>query len=88
MDSTQEAIVAALRGVGARVWIVGKEIDLVVYFRGRTHLMDCKSKRTRMTDTQKAMNADGWNIIFAHSPEEALYEIGATAYRIVANGGP
>lgn len=87
-DSTQAAIVAALRGVGARVWVVGGAVDLVVRFRGQYTLIDCKSKGTRMTATQKAMYADGWPIIFAYSVEEALHAIGATEYRLVANGGP
>ncbi len=88
VDSTQAAIVAALRGVGARVWVVGGAVDLVVWFRGKVTLIDCKSKGTRQTLTQKGMVADGWTIHFAHSVEEALHAIGATEYRLVAHGGP
>jgi len=88
VDTTQAAIVAALRGVGARVWVVNGAVDLVVRFRGHYTLIDCKSKGTRMTPTQKAMVADGWTIHFTHSVNEALYAIGAIEYRLVANGGP
>ena len=81
-DSTQAAIVAALRGVGARVWVVGGAVDIVCQFRGQVYLIDAKSKGTRHTPRQKAMVADGWTIHFAHSVNEALYAIGAIEYRV------
>lgn len=77
VDSTQEAIVATLRGVGALVWIIGKEIDLVCQFRGQKYLLDCKSKGTRVTANQLEMAAEGWDIDFVHSVDEALAAIGA-----------
>ena len=42
VDETQAEIVAALRKIGASVWIIGLPLDLLVGYRGRTYLMECK----------------------------------------------
>ncbi len=81
-DTTQTAIVAALRGVGCRVWIVGAEIDLVCWFRGTVYLIDTKGKGGRMTARQKTLVADGFPIHFPTTAEEALAVVGAVAYGV------
>lgn len=41
-DSTQSAIVAAMRAMGAYVWVIGLPVDLAVGWRGRTILVEVK----------------------------------------------
>jgi hypothetical protein len=60
VDSTQAEIVAALRGIGATVWIIGLPVDLLVGYAGKTMLMECKCltgkrqpKPTKHTALQK-----------------------------------
>lgn len=43
VDSTQAAIVAALRAAGASVWPIGLPVDLLVGRAGKTLLMECKT---------------------------------------------
>jgi hypothetical protein len=43
VDSTQAAIVSALRSAGASVWVIGLPVDLVVGVAGTTALVECKT---------------------------------------------
>jgi hypothetical protein len=43
VDSTQAAIVEALRTAGAYVWIIGLPVDLLVGYCGKTLLMEVKT---------------------------------------------
>ena len=43
VDENQAEIVAALRKIGASVWIIGLPVDLLVGFRGRTMPMEIKT---------------------------------------------
>lgn len=65
VDATQAEIVAALRSIGAKVWIVGLPVDLLVGYAGRTLLIECKCltgkrepKPTKHTALQKAFMLD------------------------------
>ncbi len=73
-DSNQRELVEALRGVGARVLILGGKIDVAVLYHGCVTLIDAKNLdgRNRLTDTQVRLVAEGWPIVFIHSVEEAL----------------
>lgn len=82
VDTTQKEIVAALRGVGALVWIVGGAVDLVCQFRGKIFLIDAKAGQKRRTATQTLMIEDGWPIWFPQSGIDALEIIGAVKYEI------
>lgn len=42
-DSTQAEIVAALRAMGATVWVIGLPLDLLCGYRGHTLLIECKT---------------------------------------------
>lgn len=44
VDATQGEIVAALRHIGADVWIIGLPVDLLVGYAGKTLLIECKTK--------------------------------------------
>jgi hypothetical protein len=55
VDETQKAIVSALRGAGAYVWIIGLPVDLVVGVGGRhTVLVECKSLTGKKKPKPKA----------------------------------
>lgn len=75
-DANQAEIVAALRAFGALVWVVNRELDLVVYYRGHLVLLDCKVKGGRLTRRQCEMVNAGWPIAFPESVEEALSAVG------------
>ena len=42
VDGNQKAIVDALERIGAKVWCIGRPVDLLVGFRGVTVLMEIK----------------------------------------------
>jgi len=54
VDENQAEIVAALRGAGAFVWIIGLPVDLLVGYKNHTLLMEIKaSNKKKLTDLQK-----------------------------------
>jgi hypothetical protein len=52
-DSTQAAIVQALRAIGAYVDVIGDPVDLLVGFRGKTYLAECKTEDGKLTESQR-----------------------------------
>ena len=84
-DLNQAEIVQALRSAGARVWILGQPLDLLVGFRGRLVLLEVKShKRTRadqahQTELIYECQTEGLPVFRVESPADALRAIGATA---------
>ena len=76
VDATQAAIVTALRRSGALVWALNGAVDLIVQWRGRLTLIDCKSPRGKATDTQRDMIAQGWQIHFCKTSTEAYEAVG------------
>lgn len=75
-DSTEAAIVTALRQVGAQVLTLDR-FDLLVLFHGRLFMLDAKSRHGRATVTQDTMIALGWPLRYVETPDEALKAIGA-----------
>ena len=80
-DTTQSRIVAALRGAGVRVEIIGRPVDLLTYYRGVWLPMECKTPvkgEYRPRGDQKAQQAfiseTGCPVVT--SPEEALEAAG------------
>lgn len=73
-DLNEPEIVAALRSVGAQVWHVsGTGLpDVLVWFRQRFFVLECKSARGKLTKAQAAII---WPVV--RTPEEALIAIGA-----------
>ena len=64
IDPIQPEIVAALRAIGATVWVIGLPVDILVGFRGRTTLLEIKTLRGKRapkaaphTDLQKSFLA-------------------------------
>lgn len=75
-DATEPAILKALANVGAD-YLVLKTFDVLVLYRGELKMLDCKSHRGRLTESQKDLVKRGWPLRFAKTPEEALRAIGA-----------
>lgn len=77
-DDNQDEIIKALRRVGVSVEIIGKPVDLLLYHRGATSLMEVKNKdgRNRLTKDQVEFIAR-WpgKIHVVHTPEEAVAEV-------------
>lgn len=74
VDATQEQIVSALRAAGARVWIIGLPVDLLVGYRGRLCLIECKSPGGRKTALQTRFMAEWADmpVSLVDGPEAAL----------------
>ena len=60
VDETQASIVAAMRSMGATVWIIGLPVDLLCGYKGHTVLVEVKKltgkrqpKPTKYTQLQK-----------------------------------
>ena len=79
-DSNEKEIIQALTGIGAAVQklSIPGHADLVVGFRGNTYLIECKTKRGKLTPTQIEMRAIwGDYIEIARDVETALRIVGA-----------
>lgn len=80
-DENEPEIVQALRAFGASVEFIGRKgvPDLLVGFRGATHLLEVKTPGGRLRDEQEAWHA-GWRgtrPVVVENPEQALRAIGA-----------
>ena len=89
-DANQAEIVKALRRIGAAVEVIGKPLDLLVAFRGRTFLMDCKVRRPPSEGGSHGKTKEQQEFIarwpgeyhFPHSAEEAIAQaVGKEAMR-------
>lgn len=84
IDSTHGPIVKALRKIGCRVLplhtVGGGVPDLLVLFRDRLYLVECKSRGGTLTRDQENF-AQSWPVIVAFAPQQACEAI-------VAAGAP
>lgn len=80
VDLTQNAIVKALRNVGAYVAIIGLPFDLLVGYEREWWLVECKSPGGRLSEGQERLMLElskaGLRAAVVRSPEEALALIG------------
>jgi hypothetical protein len=71
-DATHDSIMAALIAVGALVrelHRVGQGIpDLLVQFRGRIYLIECKSPGGTLERSQRDMIREGWIVYVVETP--------------------
>lgn len=79
-DKTESEIVTALKGIGCSVLkLSGAGVpDLAVYFQSQWYLMDCKTKRGKLTAVQtwaEDISPDAVKIV--RTVEQALSAIGA-----------
>lgn len=89
-DVTHSEIAAGLRSIGWRVLdlaSVGACIDFAVLVGDDVYLVDAKAKaNSPRTDSQQALVADGWPVVFGVSAQDVADQIaarrkGAYAYR-------
>ena len=52
-DGNQPEIVAAMRKVGAVVFIIGQPFDLLVWFRSEWHVLEVKEPKGKLTKGQQ-----------------------------------
>ena len=79
-DTTQAAIIDALKRVGVSVEVIGKPVDLILCCRGITSLMECKTPRPTSVGGAHGLTKDQvefiarWpgQIFVASTPEEAV----------------
>jgi len=70
-DATEPEILRALARVGAD-YVCLDIVDVLVFFRGRLFLLECKSKGGRKTRNQKRLVERGWPVHFVMTAEQAL----------------
>ena len=75
-DRNEPEILRALQRVGAE-FIRLDPFDVLVLFRGRVTMLECKVKSGRATRNQQYLVARGWPLRFVRTPTEALEAIGA-----------
>ncbi len=75
-DSTEPLICRALANAGAD-YIRLDAFDLLVLYRGRLSMLDCKRAKGRRTRNQEILVQRGWPLRFVVTPDEALKAIGA-----------
>jgi len=78
VDDNQAAVVAALRKIGASVEIIGKPLDLLVYYRYETSLIEVKNPagRNKLTDAQLDFLATWPGALYVvRSPEDAIHAV-------------
>ena len=83
VDANQAQVVEALRAVGARVWVIGLPVDLLIGHAGRLLLMEVKdgaksASRRKKTPLQEKFFAEWADmpISLVDGPEAALRALG------------
>jgi hypothetical protein len=74
-DSSQAAIVDALRKAGVTVFVIGKPVDLLTHYRGKWLPLECKPathKRARSDQSEQEALLTECGIPKVRTPEEAL----------------
>jgi hypothetical protein len=74
-DATEKAILRTLRQVGAD-YVLLDPFDVLVLFRGRLFMLDCKTAEGRATVRQRDLVARGWPLRFVVTEEETLKALG------------
>lgn len=83
VDANQAEVVTALRQAGARVWIIGLPVDLLVGHRGRLLLMEIKDgSKVQSARKKTALQAEFFRewadmpISLVDGPDAALRALG------------
>ena len=77
-DANQQEIVAALRSIGAVVFLIGIPLDLLIAFRGKLTLMEVKNPdgENKVSKSQQKtidiLKAVGVHVVVVRSVEEAI----------------
>jgi hypothetical protein len=81
VDGNARQLVAALRAVGASVFVIGRPVDLLVGFRRRNYVIEVKRPHVKPRKDQQAQRdfIEAWQgeIVTVQAVDEALQAIGA-----------
>jgi hypothetical protein len=75
VDSTQPAIVKALRKAGVKVWVIGQPCDLLTFWAGLWLPLEVKSPKGKLTKDQEQMVREH-GLPVVHDETEALRAVG------------
>jgi len=72
-DANQDDIVKALEKIGCSIYKIGRPVDLLVGYRSRNYILECKSDTGKLTPFQKSF-FETWKgqVRIVRSPEEAI----------------
>ena len=80
-DTNQPEIVEALRACGAKVWLIGDPLDLLVAFRGVFYIIEVKMQGEKLSTSQQKTVLEMWDagcmVSVVYDVDEALQAIGA-----------
>lgn len=77
-DANQPEIVQALRDIGARVFLIGQPLDLLIAFRGKLTLMEVKNPdgEDKVSKSQQVtinlLESVGVRVLVVRSVDEAI----------------
>lgn len=77
-DANEPEIVGALQKIGAQIWYMDIPADLLVSFRRRWYLVECKmpGHENELTETQKELlNKADAPVLVVNSGEDAIKQI-------------
>lgn len=70
-DMTEKAIFGTLRALGVTVYPLNKPVDALCLYRGSIYLIECKTKRGKLTEAQEAFAA-AWPIHVLRTVDDAI----------------
>jgi len=73
-DASEPEIVQTLQALGCSVYRLDTPVDLLVGYRGATHLAECKIEGAKLNENQKAFIA-GWRgapVTVLYSSQDAM----------------
>lgn len=81
-DLVEGPIIAVLKAAGATVEQLDRPVDLVVGYRSKNILIECKTPGNKLNSGQREF-VDAWKgqVAVCHTPAEALEVIGAMAHK-------
>lgn len=72
IDATAKALIVQAQDLGAQYLPINGTIDGVLFYRGKTLLIDWKGPKTRVTDKQQELVDLGWPIHFVRTTDELI----------------
>lgn len=73
-DISEKEIVSTLKQCGFSVYRMDQPVDLLVGFRGVTHLIECKTGKRKFNENQKEFDAEwrGRKVVRLTSAQDAM----------------
>jgi hypothetical protein len=74
-DANEAGIVRALRKAGAKVWLLDRPVDLLVFYMGLFTVLEVKTKKGKLTKDQELM-VQQTGLLIVRDEIEALRAVG------------